>query len=168
MLCPWCDELLPDEISPTLDRLMRHAEKVSIDERRKRNPLGLVAPFTVSGDVCKRHRFEKDLVPLAEEHGWPSSIDWYRTYTRLQDLKPVLQKILDDADVDWKTRTAPSDDPSSGTYNSEEEDEDELRAHPRWGSIFWKSLLKAIHKSSSLHVAGLRGQMKDFSASAPG
>ena len=167
-LCLWCDQPLPDTISSTLKALMDHARERSLEDERPQNRLGLIAPVNVASSACARHRFERNLLPLAEAHGWPQVINWRETYTRLQNLKPLLQAILDDADVDWKARTQPTTDKTPGAYDSDNEYDDERRVHPRWGSIFWKRLLKDGHASSILHVTGLRGQMGRFSLSAPG
>ena len=147
---------------------MDRAMEASIEDDRPENPLGLMAPINVVSPVCVRHKFERHLLPLAEQHGWPQVIDWRTTYTRLCSLKSCLSSILEDADVDWKTRTAPKPDGEPQTYDSDNEYDEERRLHPRWGSIFWKSFLKAAHRSSVLCVAGLRGQMQHFASTSPG
>lgn len=147
---------------------MNRARKSSVEDERPENRFGLMAPISVASPVCVRHRFERNVLPLAQQHGWPQVIDWRGTYTRLRDLKHSLQSILDDADVDWKSRTAPKPEGEPQTYDSDNEYDEERRIHPRWGSIFWKSFLKAAHRSSVLHVAGLRGQMEHYESTSPG
>lgn len=167
-LCRWCDQALPEEISPILRGLIERAKRFSFTNRRKTNPYGLKAPLNVFSPVCARHKFEGILLPLAREHQWPEAIDWRDVSVRVQGMKSLLQGILDDEDPDWKRRTQPHEDPSKQTYDSDREYDDERKAHPRWGSIFWKTLLKNAQKTSSHRALGIRGEFDSFHSTQPG
>ena len=167
-LCRWCDGVLPEDISPILQKLIDRAIPLSYSSRRRSNPLGLEAPLSVFSMVCVRHEFERVQLPLARVHGWPDVINWRDVYLRVRSLESKLQEIVDDADPNWKLRTMPSEDPSQDVYDSNNEYDEERAAHPRWGSIFWKKLLKAAQKTSSFRAFGIQGQQRDFHLSQPG
>ena len=56
--------MLPEEVSPTLEKLMNRARKSSVEDERPENRFGLMAPISVASPVCVRHRFERNVLPL--------------------------------------------------------------------------------------------------------
>ena len=95
-LCPFCDEAIPDPstLSSVYHSLLRAASARSVPVRRRNNPKGLKAPFSVYISVCERHRFESKLLPQAVRMGWPTNIDFDAVPKRLMKRKKDLEAIL--------------------------------------------------------------------------
>ncbi|KAF8188197.1 hypothetical protein K438DRAFT_2147597, partial [Mycena galopus ATCC 62051] len=75
-LCPFCDAPLPQPDS------------------RPANPLGRKAPCAIFASLCDRHNLESKLLPLAEQNGWPQSIDWDHVKQHVLGLRPHLVAII--------------------------------------------------------------------------
>ncbi|KAG8685269.1 hypothetical protein FRC09_014858, partial [Ceratobasidium sp. 395] len=75
-LCPFCDELLPDNPSPDLLRTMAELKLLAQPEPRHRNPFGLTAPLTTFINLCHMHRAESTYVQRGKENHWPVTINW--------------------------------------------------------------------------------------------
>ena len=97
-------------------------------------------------NVCQRHRFESVQVPLAEERGWPTRINWAELGERVREMRERLKEIVDDVDEEFslgRERTSgsgslmdlESDEKGKELGNEDEVDDDELRkTRPRKGS----------------------------------
>jgi hypothetical protein len=95
-LCPFCDELLPEQPSDKLKMLLRAASNRAVNRARPANKLGLKAPLQVYIGVCERHRFEAKLLPQAAKAGWPTTIDFNAIPMRLMDRQDLFEGILKD------------------------------------------------------------------------
>ncbi|KAG8739791.1 hypothetical protein FRC10_005174 [Ceratobasidium sp. 414] len=97
-LCPFCDELLPDNPSPDLLQTMAELKLLAKSEPRPRNPLGLTAPLTTFINLCHMHRAESTHVQRGKENHWPVVIDWNGVRNRLRSTQVVnaLQEIISD------------------------------------------------------------------------
>ncbi|KAG8688931.1 hypothetical protein FRC08_011187 [Ceratobasidium sp. 394] len=97
-LCPFCDELLPDNPSPDLLRTMAELRLLAKPEPRPRNPLGLTAPLTTFINLCHMHRAESTHVQRGKDNNWPAVIDWNNVRKRLRGMQIVdaLREIISD------------------------------------------------------------------------
>ncbi|KAG9104232.1 hypothetical protein FRC06_004216 [Ceratobasidium sp. 370] len=95
-LCPFCDELLPDNPSPYLLQTMAELRLLAKPEPRPRNPLGLTAPLTTFINLCHMHRAESTHVQRGKENHWPVVIDWNSVRKRLSSIQIVdaLREII--------------------------------------------------------------------------
>ena len=87
LCCPFCDEPLP--LDPSLFLMQMIQDLKALKPPRRVNSLNsnsLELPFAVCAPVCKRHRDEKDVLPLGQLRGWPSAntIDWAQ-FARVRD-----------------------------------------------------------------------------------
>jgi len=90
--CPSCNELLPDQPSPLLQRLRMELDKAVAATHRfhpNRQPIDATA-------YCQQHRFEAIIEPEAEIEGWPQVIDFQKLNVRLEELTDVLREIEGD------------------------------------------------------------------------
>ena len=73
-------------------------------DARPSNPLGLTAPLLSYVIMCQRHTFETQLLPTAEEAGWPTCIDFTALPKRVIALRERLTSILHDKEesVLWR------------------------------------------------------------------
>ncbi|CAL1715163.1 unnamed protein product [Somion occarium] len=168
-LCPWCDEPLPPVPSPHLKSLIRAARQRSFRDARPTNPLGLRAPLPVFVAVCQRHTFERVQIPLAQQRGWPMSIQWEDVGHRVRQLAGTLRKIVDDVDEDWLPGHVTG--PSEGEDNEDDaelEDEELQGERPRKGSLFWRDVIRNVKTKGSRQAAGVRNQFSNFSKTQPG
>ncbi|KAH9940892.1 RTC4-like domain-containing protein, partial [Epithele typhae] len=149
-LCPWCDERLPPEPTPHLRRLIEAAKRVSRQDERATNSLGLQAPLVAYVGVCQRHRFERDWIPRAREQRWPTEIDFDKLAGRVQRLEGTLKTIVDDVDEDF----APTHKRCATRARKENE--------------FWQEVVRNVRKQGSRHAVGVRGQFSSFSKTQPG
>ena len=94
-LCPFCDELLPDSLSPAFYGLLRTASNRAVKKPRSTNRHGLKASLPVYIGACERHRFEAKLLPQARKAGWPDKINFNEIPARLIARTADLTRILD-------------------------------------------------------------------------
>ncbi|KAH7106732.1 RTC4-like domain-containing protein, partial [Auriculariales sp. MPI-PUGE-AT-0066] len=93
-LCPFCDQPLPEQLSPEFHDLLRNAIKRAVNRPRPSNRFGLKASLPIYIGVCERHRFEEKLLPQAIKAGWPTTIDFNAVPRRLLDQRKLLKDIL--------------------------------------------------------------------------
>ncbi|KAF5343205.1 hypothetical protein D9757_010358 [Collybiopsis confluens] len=94
VLCPYCDEQLPEDPSPYFRELLARCARKSYSQPRPSNPKGRKAPVDVFVEVCSRHRLEKEMIPEAMARGWPIEIDWSLIPERVNSLKNHLEALL--------------------------------------------------------------------------
>lgn len=130
--------------------------------------MGLLAPLAVFGAVCQQHEFERNQVPLAEQHGWPRTINWDDLEERVIQQKGKLERIIHDVDEEWSSEAG--NHGLNEPQDEDTEDEDELlqQERPRKGSIFWKDVLKRISAAGLNGTSGVRSQLANFSKVQPG
>ena len=119
-------------------------------------------------NVCQRHNFESHQIPLAQQRGWPTRIEWDRLAGRVRRLKHHLRRIVDDVDEEFlpgrERRVDDDEDLDAGV----EDDEDLLSSRPRKGSTFWREVVRRVKKKGARKAAGVRQQMDSFSKTQPG
>ncbi|KAF8998612.1 RTC4-like domain-containing protein [Cyathus striatus] len=152
-LCPYCDAPLPSSPTTHLRRLLSATAKRACSDPRPSNPLGLKAPLTVFGVVCQRHRFESQVLPLAEANGWPQEIDWQSLPKRIQKMKSHLNALIRDTHKSQKECTIKSA---------------RCTPTPRSKCIFWIEIMEQIKKKGSRAVSGMREQFATFEKTQPG
>lgn len=170
-LCPWCDELLPSAPSPHLQHLISIARARSSKDARPTNPLGLRAAPAVFVNVCQRHRFESHQIPLAQQRGWPTEIEWGELAGRVRRLRYYLQRIVNDVDEDFlpgHERHRDDDEDDENLALDAEDDENILETRPRKGSAFWREVVRSVKKKGARKAAGMRAQMTSFTKTQPG
>lgn len=175
-LCPWCDDPLPAAPSPLLLSLIATVRRKSSRDPRPTNPEGLWASPTVYAQVCARHAFEDEHIPMAEANGWPTRIQWSELADRIARRKEQLQAIINDLDEDFlpgrqKPEEKPPEDDvtdNDGAGDEDHEDEELQKARPRKGSVFWKEVVKNVRKEGSKKASGVRGQFSSFEKTQPG
>ncbi|KAH9823171.1 hypothetical protein DFH28DRAFT_880128 [Melampsora americana] len=75
--CPLCDEPLPQNPSDKFKEMLRfqlakpHAKKRPLPG----NPDAVALPYIERASTCNQHHIERNIIPLGQERGWPSSID---------------------------------------------------------------------------------------------
>ncbi|KAF9448939.1 hypothetical protein P691DRAFT_637130, partial [Macrolepiota fuliginosa MF-IS2] len=157
-LCPYCDAPLPSAPTPHLLRLLRQTLDKSHPDPRSSNPLGRRAPLSTFVPVCQRHKFENEILPEAEEKGWPKMIDWERLGARVARMKGDLKEIIGDSGED--------------DYVAEGDEEEMMTSlsskGPRMKCVFWREAMKAVKLRGARAVAGVRAQFLDFEKSQPG
>jgi hypothetical protein len=114
--------------------------KKSFRDPRPANPLGRKAPFATFIDLCHRHQFESDILPEAEEKGWPKAIDWDSLSARIEQMQSELQKLIDDTS----------------------------EKGPRSRSTFWQDIMKAIKAKGLRAATGVQEQFENFEKTQPG
>jgi len=88
MLCPFCDAPLPKDLSSAFYTLLRDSIKLTHHSPRPANENGRVSTnLSHYVDVCVRHHFEINLLPLAELKGWPTEVDWDHFVRRIMSRK---------------------------------------------------------------------------------
>ncbi|KAJ6577693.1 hypothetical protein B0H19DRAFT_932439 [Mycena capillaripes] len=95
-ICPYCDTPLPESPSEILLKMFRKARSCSSADPRPGNGQGLMAATPIRAPVCSRHQFEHDLVPMALEHSWKTSLDRPDIERRLKHKKAVFEALIDD------------------------------------------------------------------------
>ncbi|KAL0955173.1 hypothetical protein HGRIS_004081 [Hohenbuehelia grisea] len=147
-LCPYCDAPLPASPTPVLMRLLSPSSALyakSTPDPRPGNPLGRKAPLSAFISVCHRHRFETEMLPLAERRGWPKVIHWESLGPRVERMKGDLQALIQD-----------KDDSCAGTDG------------PRSRCVFWKEVMAEFKAKGSRAVTGVKGQFESFEKTQPG
>lgn len=153
-LCPFCDSPLPSSPTPLLTKLLAETAKKSTRDPRPANPLGRRAPLAIFINVCQRHRFESQILPEAEQKGWPKRIDWAGLGGRVEKMKRALQALIDD--------------PGESLDDENGEDAMTTSTGPRSKCVFWEEVMMDIKKKGSRAAAGVRGQFTSFEKTQPG
>jgi hypothetical protein len=152
-LCPYCDSPLPSSPSLTLQRLLKKTFAKSRPDSRPWNIYGRKAPFAVYISVCQRHNFETEVLPEAEEKGWPKAIDWDALRERVDDMREVLQELIED-------RVIPkAEDEGEWCLDPDVDKGEEMR---RDACIFWTEILEEVRAKGAKVVAGFQGQFASF------
>lgn len=173
-LCPYCDEPLPSSPTPHLEHLLATTAKKSVRASRPTNPLGRKAAVGVFINVCQRHRFESELLPEAEEKGWPKSIKWSLIHERVLKMKNHLESILENRPI-----TNGDDDDSDEDETGEWEIGSQIRkkpsisssknaAAPRDRCVFWKDIIKDVKEKGSRVAGNVKSQFANFQKTQPG
>lgn len=149
-LCPYCDTPLPTSPTPLLQSLLAKVSKKSSRDPRPANPLGRKAPLATFIAVCQRHRFESQILPEAEQKGWPKTIDWAKVGGRVEAMRDSLQTLINDRD-----------DNDGGEFFW-------ATGGPRSKCVFWRDVLSEVKQKGSRAVAGVRGQFANFEKTQPG
>lgn len=170
-LCPYCDSPLPASPTSLLTRLLTATANKSSHDPRPTNPLGRKAPFTVFIAVCQRHRFESEILPEAEQKGWPKEIKWTELRERVTKMRKRLKALIDDIE----------EEPQSDEDTNEKQDVDSLFGDEeefngtnrgdrgsRSSCVFWREVMAEVKKKGSRAVAGVRGQFASFEKTQPG
>jgi hypothetical protein len=170
-LCPYCDSPLPPSPTSLLTRLLAATAKKSSKDPRPTNPLGRKAPFTVFIAVCQRHRFESEILPEAEQKGWPKEIEWTELGERVSRMKSRLKALIDDAGEPLPDGDDDNED-EDGLFTDEEErigrEMKKRERGSRSNCVFWKEVMAEVKKKGSRAVAGVRGQFASFEKTQPG
>ncbi|KAF7315074.1 RTC4 domain-containing protein [Mycena indigotica] len=151
-LCPYCDGPLPPDPTPHLQSLLEQTLKKSRPDPRPANPLGRRAPMAAFIGVCQRHRFETEILPEAEEKGWPKTIDWEDVRSRVQAMEWQLRQIVNNT----------GDDDESAPESSQA-----IRGARRQ-CLFWRDMIKEIKAKGSKGVQGVQEQFANFHKTQPG
>ncbi|KAJ7196382.1 hypothetical protein GGX14DRAFT_335417, partial [Mycena pura] len=93
-LCPYCDESLPAVPSAELLRLAQFLETISLPSPISENPAHRDVNLWKCQDYCKRHRMERDVLPIALAQHWPQSPDFKSLFPRVLAKCALLQAIL--------------------------------------------------------------------------
>ncbi|KAJ7134926.1 hypothetical protein C8R43DRAFT_1021496 [Mycena crocata] len=138
-ICPYCDQSLPLQPTQKLLRMLKQAEATSQVDARPENVKGLSAPTLVMAPICSRHAFERDLVPKAQLHHWPTVLDHDDIVQRLNNKKLEFDALIEDT-----------------LYTQD---------GPRQRNVFWQA---AIQNLSQPKLRGLIGTMADYHLYQPG
>ena len=97
-LCPFCDEVWPQNASEQLVARRQKLEAESHPELHtdSTNPFHLEhprGPF-VTVPFCQDHKFEYKILPMARANNWPTYIDFYSIYPRLERILPHVLHAL--------------------------------------------------------------------------
>ncbi|KAG8838914.1 hypothetical protein FRC18_002142 [Serendipita sp. 400] len=98
LLCPFCDQRLPEYPSAMLRRMLKQLERTAKPEPRIGNSLGLSASLEVFAPFCLRHEAEAKEFPKGRKNGWPTTLDPRALAKRTRKLKSHLQAIIDEPD----------------------------------------------------------------------
>ena len=142
--------------TPTLTGLLSQAtgHKSSYLDPRPTNPLGRRAPIAVFSATCEQHRFEVEILPEAEEKGWPKSIEWGVLRGRVEKMKGALHSLI-------------YDQSGSCIKDGDDDNADEEKG-PRSSSIFWREVVKDVEKQGLRVFCGVQGQYANFQRTYPG
>ncbi|KAF6742807.1 hypothetical protein DFP72DRAFT_829593 [Ephemerocybe angulata] len=94
-LCPFCDDVLPDTLTPALKE--RLSDLVSKTNRAPApyNPHHRQASMLLYMDFCAQHKFERDEVPKATKENWPTTIDFEGVPDRVRSFETELQEVME-------------------------------------------------------------------------
>ena len=104
---------------------------------------------------------------LAAAQGWPLRVNWSLFIRRVIDLRPQLQRIIDDVDEEWQPRDRSADIPKRVKL-SVDEDLEALSKRPRKESWVWKSFINDVITKGPLYAVGIDGQWGNFERKLPG
>lgn len=96
MLCPYCDEKLPEKPSLKLQEMAQRLIHLSTPAPQPENSLHRNAPMSVFIDYCAQHKHETDNVARAQAEGWPLVVDFNQLASRAKEHKQALERIIDD------------------------------------------------------------------------
>jgi len=99
-MCPYCDEPWPSNPSQQLIEARRKIDAISSPDPgpHSDNPNHRCTnPAVCAAAVCIRHRFETSVLPEGIAAGYPQNIDFKDLPRRIRALKPVLDKLVEDA-----------------------------------------------------------------------
>ncbi|KAE9399197.1 hypothetical protein BT96DRAFT_820853, partial [Gymnopus androsaceus JB14] len=161
-LCPYCDEPLPSSPTPHLERLLATTAEKSVRAPRPTNPLGRKAAVGVFINVCQRHRFESELLPEAEEKGWPKSIKWSLIHGRVLKMKYHLEAILEN-----KSRSDDDSDENSDWQMPGPSQKLKKNSTPRDGCVFWEEIITDIKEKGTRVAANVKSQFANFQKTQP-
>ncbi|KJA13715.1 hypothetical protein HYPSUDRAFT_195593 [Hypholoma sublateritium FD-334 SS-4] len=163
-LCPYCDSPLPTSPSPLLLKILAETKKKATRDPRPSNPLGLRAPLTAFIAACQRHRFESQILPEAEQKGWPKSIDWKGISGRILKMRQLLKALIED--LGHGTGGGGELDPDGWEVLFENKSDSKQGAKAR--SVFWKEIMEEVRQKGLRAVSGVRGQFANFEKAQPG
>jgi hypothetical protein len=166
-LCPYCDEPLPITPTTLLHRLLQTIYKKSHPDPRSTNPLGRKAPLSIFASVCRRHRFESEVLPEAKAKGWPEHIDWEHLGARIEKIKGSLRDIINDPgpkNVDVQTLEGGKGEGETGMFTLTSF----IGKGPRLQCVFWREAMRAVLVRGTRALNGVRAQFFDFDRSLPG
>ncbi|KAM6496813.1 RTC4-like domain containing protein, partial [Amanita muscaria] len=138
LLCPFCDALLPQPVTPFLRKLINNALKKSRHDPRPGNPLGRKAPSAIFVNVCQRHTFESEELPKAEANSWPKNIDWEQLGDRIRAMRDDLEDLLSDLRAGTST------------------------------SLLWEDVKRDLQAKGSRAIASVREQFANFEKAQAG
>jgi hypothetical protein len=92
-LCPFCDDLLPDNPSEQLRGELKRLEAFSTLDPRHNNSQGLYAPIQMVIPFCQQHIYERTLLPEAIANQWPLTINFDDLPHRLQAKETMLRQL---------------------------------------------------------------------------
>jgi hypothetical protein len=98
LLCPFCDELLPDPLSSGLSSALERLRRTAESQPRFGNAKGLKTSVDIYVSFCSRHDVESHELPKGKENGWPRQINTLELARRVRKLKSRLQAMIDDPD----------------------------------------------------------------------
>ena len=115
--------------------------------------------------ACQRHRFESQILPEAEQKGWPKSIDWKAISSRIMKMRQLLKALIED--------------PGDGAGSDSEVDSDEWevlvpsksdkkKQGAKARSVFWMEIMEEVKQKGLRAVSGVRGQFANFEKAQPG
>lgn len=94
-LCPFCDRPLPANPSCGLIQKLETLKSMSWPAPTPTNPAHRqTKSFTVYIDVCQRHTFETDQLPIARLAGWPIEPDFAGLFDRILRRRPTLSELI--------------------------------------------------------------------------
>ncbi|KAF5333049.1 hypothetical protein D9758_017300 [Tetrapyrgos nigripes] len=103
-LCPWCDDVMPDNPSKGLLRLIEEVKRLSKSQPRPGNRFGLRAQIPQFAGVCLKHRYESEDLLLARQEGWPEKIDWNKVKQEIGAMEPGLKSLCEDHQLEDGSR----------------------------------------------------------------
>ena len=102
--CPYCDTPFDFQPSPELLKIQTELEAITYPDPLPENPDHRSASsFTIYIEFCTLHRFEATRAGIAREKSWPEDINFSQLFTRICQLRPMLQAVLTDI-ADYKTK----------------------------------------------------------------
>jgi hypothetical protein len=153
-LCPYCDQLLPEEPTARLIDLLKAVFKKSRQDPRPSNPLGRTAPVSLFVNACQRHRFESESLPRAKEQHWPTEIDFKAVRRRVEALEPELQGVIDGL--------------ASDPEDMEDPDVTITVSPLRRRSSFWEEIVAEVRQVGTNAATGVGAQFWSFEKTRPG
>ncbi|KAF7292670.1 hypothetical protein MIND_01165200 [Mycena indigotica] len=97
-LCSFCDELLPELLSPALQQMLEPLLLASLPFPLPDNPHHRNISFQKRMDFCLRHELERTTFPTAYAENWPFAPDFSSLFSRICALKAILEELVEDID----------------------------------------------------------------------
>ncbi|KAA1107433.1 hypothetical protein PGT21_013862 [Puccinia graminis f. sp. tritici] len=97
LLCCFCDELLPASPSARFLKLSSYLQGVSEVKRRvsATNQLAFHLPFPRIADHCRLHQAESSTIPMGQNRGWPTQIEFSILPSRVRSHRQHLKNVCD-------------------------------------------------------------------------